>query len=130
MLTVTCVLWPKAALATKCRVSVPAPCQLPARLGVIVGRGESAATGAENVLVMSGTPLTPVAPLAGVADTSWSGLTEGCAEALALGPAAATAGCAGPRVSATQTPAASTSTIAPLMAAIRARALVSVDTEV
>jgi hypothetical protein len=119
----------KAAVGAKWSVSVPTPCQLPSKAGVIVGSEEPGATGAENVIVMSGTPLIPVAPLAGVADRSWSGATEGCADALAPGLAAAAAGC-GPRVNATQTPAASTSTITAVTAAIRPRALVSVDTEV
>jgi hypothetical protein len=91
-LTVTCVVWLNAALGSKRSVSVPTPCQLPATLGVIVGSGESAATGAENVIVMLGTPLTSVAPLAGVAETSWSWPTEGRADALAPGLAAAAAG--------------------------------------
>src|SRR5215469_7779922 len=73
IVTVTCVNWWYAAVGRNCSVLVPVPCQLPAMRGLIVGSGEPAAIGAENWILMAGTPFTPRVSLAGVSETSWSG---------------------------------------------------------
>ena len=63
---------------------MPVPCQLPATCGLISGSGELAASGAENWTLMSVAPLTPVALLAGVSETSCSGPDGTCDDGLAL----------------------------------------------
>ena len=87
IVTVTRVCWWKPLVGTNSRVLVPVPCQLPATLGLIVGSGESAASGAENWTLMAVVPVTPLAPAAGVSDTSCSGPLGTCDDALALGSA-------------------------------------------
>ena len=85
IVTRTCVSWSKPRLGTNVSVLVPAPCQLPATAGLTVGIGEFGASGAENWIVISVVPLTPVALLAGVSEISSSGPAGTCDDALALG---------------------------------------------
>ena len=73
MVTFTCASWPKPLLGTNSSVSVPAPCHVPATAGLMLGIGEPGATACENWILIEVSPLTPVALLAGVSDTSVSG---------------------------------------------------------
>jgi hypothetical protein len=71
--TVTLVSCLKPTAGVNFSELVPAPCQVPAILGLIEGIGEPAASGSEKLIVMSVVPLTAVARLAGVTDVTRTG---------------------------------------------------------
>ncbi len=128
----TRVYWRNAPAGTNSRELVPAPCQLPGTAGLIVGNGEAAASGAENWILMSATPFTPVAPLEGVTESRRSGPAGTLADVLALGLPPWRAAVAGSEsadawVMAIQIPAARISTITPPNAVIRTRSCVNED---
>jgi hypothetical protein len=102
-------------------------CQLPGTEGLKVGSGDDAASGAEKTTCTGSVPFTSCVPVAGVADSTWSGGGGGAvgfglwlAECVAAGvlaagvdsAAAEWAGPALPKVSASTTPATRTTPIA------------------
>src|SRR5215469_3573035 len=135
IVTLTEVSWWKPRLGTNFSVFVPSPCHAPATCGSIFGSGEFAASGAENRILMSVIPLTPVAFLDGVSDNRCNGPTGVCDDECVLGlvlPVLAMFrwppdDCADACVSVIQTPATSRRTITPPIAAIRPRTYVNGD---
>ncbi len=70
----TLVFWKNPWVGVK-TASLPSICQVPAISGESVGIGEVDASGVENCTVIGLAPMTPLAPAAGVTDTTWSGTT-------------------------------------------------------
>src|SRR5215469_3995828 len=120
---VTCVSCPNPSAGTNFSSLVPAPCQVPAILGLIVGSGEEVASGSENLISMVLAPLTPAAFLRGLTDVRLIGATD---DVLLLAPGFAAellsaVFWADACVMAIQTPAARSKTMAPPTAVIRVR---------
>ena len=76
IVSVTRVFWKYPLAGVKTAVS-PWTCQLPVICGQSAGMGVLAASGAENCTRIGAAPLTPVAPAAGVTDSTWSGRPAG-----------------------------------------------------